>query len=139
MKSKKNIVLIAHDDLKDEMIDWAKKNLKSLKSHNLFGTGTTGKILANELKLKIKRFKTGPLGGDQQTGAKIAEGKIDCMIFFWDPLSPHPHDVDVKALLRLAVVYDIAVATNRASADFLLSSPLMKKAYKQVPMKLISK
>lgn len=136
MNQKKNIVLIAHDDLKDEMLLWAKEYFEELKKHNLFGTGTTGKILNDQLKLDIKRFKSGPLGGDLQTGAKIADGKIDIMIFFWDPLSPHPHDVDVKALLRIAAVYDIAVATNRTSANFLITSPLINKAYKQRPMQL---
>ena len=110
MDKKKNIVLIAHDDLKELMIEWAKEHKDKLIKHNLFATGTTGKLLKKQLKLKIKLFKSGPLGGDQQVGAKIAEGKMDAMIFFSDPLSPHPHDVDVKALLRIAVVYDIPVA-----------------------------
>lgn len=136
MDKKKNIVLIAHDDLKDKMLEWAKYHKNDLAKHNLFGTGTTGKILSDFLKLKIKRFKSGPLGGDLQIGAQIADGKIDIMIFFWDPLSPHPHDVDVKALLRVAAVYDIAVATNPASADFLMSSPLLNKKYNQKEMKL---
>ena len=117
---KKNIALIAHDNLKDKMVEWVKKHQIALKKHNLFATGTTGKILISQLKLKIKRFKSGPLGGDLQVGAKIAEGKIDTMIFFWDPLSPHPHDVDVKALIRIATVYDIAVAINPKTADFLI-------------------
>ena len=122
MDKKKNIVLIAHDNLKENMLEWAKKNQTVLKKHNLFATGTTGKVLIGKLKLKIKRFKSGPLGGDLQVGAKISEGKIDVMIFFWDPLSPHPHDVDVKALLRIATVYDIAVAINPASANKLIKS-----------------
>lgn len=119
---KKNIVLIAHDNLKDKMVEWARLNKATLTKHNLMATGTTGKLLADNLKLKIKCFKHGPLGGDLQTGAKISEGKIDVMIFFWDPLSPHPHDVDVKALLRIAAVYDIAVATNPKSADCIINS-----------------
>ena len=116
----KNIVLIAHDNLKEKMVEWAKKHHTTLKKHNLFATGTTGRVLTDRLNLKIKRFKGGPLGGDLQVGAKIAEGKIDIMIFFWDPLSPHPHDVDVKALLRIATVYDIPVAINPKTADFLI-------------------
>lgn len=131
MDKKKNIVLIAHDNLKKNMLEWAKKNQAVLKKHNLFATGATGKGLIDKLKLKIKRFKSGPLGGDLQVGAKISEGKIDVMIFFWDPLSPHPHDVDVKALLRIATVYDIAVATNSASANFLISSPLITQRYEK--------
>lgn len=124
---KKNIVLIAHDDLKEKMLNWVKENKKTLVKHNLMGTGTTGSILKKELKLKIKCFKSGPLGGDLQVGAKIAEGKIDIMIFFWDPLSPHPHDVDVKALLRIGALYDVAIANNPNSADFIISSPLMNR------------
>lgn len=124
---KKNIVLIAHDDLKEKMVHWAKDNKKILAKHNLMGTGTTGSILKKELKLKIECFKSGPLGGDLQVGAKIAEGKIDIMIFFWDPLSPHPHDVDVKALLRIGALYDVAIANNPNSADFIISSPLMNR------------
>ena len=124
---KKNIVLIAHDDLKEQMLEWAKNNKKILLKHNLMGTGTTGSILKKELKLKIKCFKSGPLGGDLQVGAKIAEGKIDIMIFFWDPLSPHPHDVDVKALLRIGALYNIAIACNSTSADFVISSKMMSK------------
>jgi methylglyoxal synthase len=124
---KKNIVLIAHDNLKDKMVEWARLNKSKLTRHNLMATGTTGKRLSDELKLKIKRFKSGPLGGDLQVGSKITEGKIDVMIFFWDPLSPHPHDVDVKALLRIAAVYDIAVATNPTSADHIINSPYMRK------------
>ncbi len=139
MDKKKNIVLIAHDDLKELMIEWAKEHKDKLIKHNLFATGTTGKLLKKQLNLKIKLFKSGPLGGDQQVGSKIAEGKMDAMIFFSDPLSPHPHDVDVKALLRIAVVYDIPVAVNRASANFILSSPNMTKKYKNQPLPLITK
>ena len=131
MDKKKHIVLIAHDNLKDKMVEWAKKHQAILKKHNLFATGTTGKILTDKLNFKIKRFKGGPLGGDLQVGAKIAEGKMDVMIFFWDPLSPHPHDVDVKALLRISAVYDITVATNPTSADFIISSPLMSGKYEK--------
>ncbi len=124
---KKNIVLIAHDDLKEKLAEWVKIHKKELSKHTLMGTGTTGSILKKELGLKIKCFKSGPLGGDLQIGAKISEGKIDIMIFFWDPLSPHPHDVDVKALLRIGALYDVAIANNPNSADFIISSPLMNK------------
>lgn len=111
------IALIAHDNFKPLLVEWARGHLDFLKKCHLTATGTTGKRLERDLGLKIKKFKSGPLGGDQQIGSKIAEGKIDWMIFFWDPLSPHSHDVDVKALLRLAVVYDIPIACSRTSAD----------------------
>jgi methylglyoxal synthase len=120
------IALIAHDNLKQAMVDWARKNVKLLKDHQLCATGTTGGLLTTEVGLKIRRFKSGPLGGDQQIGAKICEGKIDAIIFFWDPLSPHSHDVDVKALLRIAVVYDIPMACNRATANAMLTSRFLR-------------
>jgi len=129
MKEKKKIVLIAHDNLKQELLEWARWNKDLLANHELYGTGTTGGIIANELELDVIRFKSGPLGGDQQVGSKISDGDIDMMIFFWDPMSAQPHDVDVKALLRLAVVYNIPVACNRSSADFMISSPLLQKEY----------
>jgi methylglyoxal synthase len=129
MSPRKRIALIAHDNRKAEILEWARYNRDTLARHELFATGTTGSILAAELGLEITRYRSGPLGGDQQVGAGIAEGRIDCVIFFWDPLEPHPHDVDVKALLRIAVVYDILIACNRTTADFLLSSPLMREAY----------
>ncbi len=129
MKEKKNIVLIAHDNLKKELLEWARWNKELLAGHELYGTGTTGGIIASELGLDVYRFKSGPLGGDQQVGSKISNGEIDMMIFFWDPMSAQPHDVDVKALLRLAVVYNIPVACNRSSADFMISSPLLQKEY----------
>ncbi len=129
MSKRKKIALIAHDNRKMDLLEWAKFNRDLLAKHELSGTGTTGKIIANELNLKVKRFKSGPLGGDQQVGAKIAEGEIDFLIFFWDPLEPLPHDPDIKALLRLAVVYNIPVACDRASADFIISSPLMDEVY----------
>jgi methylglyoxal synthase len=116
----KNIALIAHDNLKLTMVDWARTHKVKLSQHTLFGTGTTGKRIEDEVGLSVHRFKSGPLGGDQQIGAGIAEGKIDMVIFFWDPLAPHPHDVDVKALLRIAVVYDIPMACNLASANLLI-------------------
>lgn len=129
MGQRKHIALIAHDNRKEDLVEWAKFNKLLLAEHELFATGTTGALLMKKLNLKIHRFRSGPLGGDQQVGAHIAEGKIDSMIFFWDPLSPHPHDVDVKALLRIAVVYNIPIATNRSSADFMISSPLMHEDY----------
>jgi methylglyoxal synthase len=122
---RKNIALIAHDNQKQDMLDWARFNRGTLAKHELFATGTTGALIADELDLDIHRFLSGPLGGDQQIGAAIAEGRIDFVIFFWDPLEPHPHDVDVKALLRIAVVYNVPMACNRATADYVLSSPLL--------------
>ncbi len=129
MAKKKRIVLIAHDNLKKELLEWARWNKELLAQHELYGTGTTGGIIANELGLDVHRFKSGPLGGDQQVGSKISDGEIDLMIFFWDPMSAQPHDVDVKALLRLAVVYNTPVACNRSSADFMISSPLLQEVY----------
>lgn len=129
MPIRKRIALIAHDNQKAGLLEWARFNRGTLSEHDLFGTGTTGGILAKELNLPITRFLSGPLGGDQQVGAAIVEGKIDFVIFFWDPLEPHPHDVDVKALLRIAVVYNIPIACTRSSADFMLSSPLMRLEY----------
>jgi methylglyoxal synthase len=132
MHEVKRIALIAHDNCKDDLLDWARYNRGTLAAHELFATGTTGEVLGSELDLSITRFFSGPLGGDQQVGAGIAEGRIDFVIFFWDPLEPHPHDVDVKALLRIAVVYNIPIACTRASADFMLSSPLMREEYERL-------
>jgi methylglyoxal synthase len=132
MREAKRIALIAHDNCKDDLLDWARYNRGTLAGHQLFATGTTGEVLGSELDLEITRFFSGPLGGDQQVGAGIAEGRIDFVIFFWDPLEPHPHDVDVKALLRIAVVYNIPIACTRASADFMLSSPLMREEYERL-------
>lgn len=132
MGKRKKIALIAHDNRKKDLSEWAKYNREVLSQHDLFATGTTGTILSEELDLEIFKFKSGPLGGDQQVGAKIAEGEIDFLIFFWDPLEPMPHDPDVKALLRIAVVYNIPIANNRASADFLISSPLMSTEYDRI-------
>ncbi len=132
MQQQKKIAMIAHDNKKTEMLEWAHFNRDLLSRHVLYATGTTGNILTTELDLKIHRFASGPLGGDQQVGAKIVEGDIDFIIFFWDPLEPQPHDVDVKALLRIAVVYNIPMACNRTSADFIISSPLMEKNYDRI-------
>jgi methylglyoxal synthase len=129
MKEKKKIALVAHDNKKQDLIEWARYNRDVLAQHDLFGTGTTGKLLEKELKADITKLESGPLGGDQQIGARIAQGEIDFLIFFWDPLEPLPHDPDIKALLRIAVVWNIPVACNRASADFMISSQLMSEEY----------
>lgn len=129
MPTRRRIVLVAHDNRKAELVEWARFNRGTLARHELYGTGTTGARIATELGLPITRFLSGPLGGDQQIGAAIAESRLDLVVFFWDPLEPQPHDVDVKALLRIAVVYDVPIACNRATADFVLSSPLMTNEY----------
>ncbi len=131
MEHRKRIALIAHDNRKADLLDWARYNRGTLARHELYATGLTGALLARELDLPITRFLSGPLGGDQQVGAALAEGRIDLVIFFWDPLEPQPHDVDVKALLRIAVVYNTPMACNRATADFILSSPLMDEEYER--------
>jgi methylglyoxal synthase len=123
------IAMIAHDNEKAGLAEWARFNRAVLSRHDLYATGTTGRMLQAELELPVTCMRSGPLGGDQQIGARIAEGLIDMLIFFWDPLEPQPHDPDVKALLRLAVAWNIPVACNRASADFLISSPLLGHAY----------
>ena len=123
------IALIAHDNKKPDMVEWARFNLGSLARHQLCATRTTGRFLISELGLPVTCLRSGPLGGDQQIGARIADGEIDMLIFFWDPLEPQPHDPDVKALLRLAVAWNIPIACNRASADFLISSPLLGHRY----------
>lgn len=117
---KKTIALISHDNLKSRMVMWAKNHSNELNNFELVGTGTTAKRIDDEVGLQIKKLKSGPLGGDQQIGAGIAEGKIHCVIFFWDPMAPHPHDVDVKALLRIAVVYDVPMACNEQTANLVL-------------------
>ncbi len=129
MQPDKKIALVAHDNKKWDLVQWAKFNRDLLAHHKVFATGTTGVILEKELKFKITKLQSGPLGGDQQIGAKIVDDLIDFLIFFWDPLEPQPHDPDVKALLRMAVVWNIPIACNRATADFMISSPLMDSAY----------
>jgi methylglyoxal synthase len=131
MPRRKRIALIAHDNCKSQLLEWARYNRGTLGAHELYATGTTGALLAEELDLPVNRFLSGPLGGDQQVGAAIAEGRIDFLIFFWDPLEPQPHDVDVKALLRIAVVCNVPTACNRATADFVLSSPLTSEEYQR--------
>ena len=131
MAARKRVALIAHDNCKADLLDWARYNRGTLAAHDLFATGTTGALITGELGLPVVRFLSGPLGGDQQIGAAIVEGRIDFVIFFWDPLEPHSHDVDVKALLRIAVVYNVPIACNRSTADFLLSSPLMHRPYER--------
>jgi methylglyoxal synthase len=132
MEARKRIALIAHDNCKTDLLEWARFNRGTLGDHDLCATGHTGALLAEELGFEVKRYLSGPLGGDQQIGAAIADGRIDFVIFFWDPLEPQPHDVDVKALLRVAVVHNVPVACNRATADFLLSSPLMGERYPRI-------
>lgn len=132
MKERKKIALVAHDNKKRDLLEWVMFNREILIEHELYATGTTGKLLEEAVPTEIIKLQSGPLGGDQQVGAKIAEGQIDFVIFFWDPLEPHPHDPDVKALLRIAVVWNIPVACNRASADFMISSSLMSSEYERI-------
>ncbi|MEW6718992.1 MAG: methylglyoxal synthase [Thermodesulfobacteriota bacterium] len=129
MERDKRIALVAHDNKKRDLLEWARYNRDLLAHHKIYATGTTGAILERELGFDVVKLQSGPLGGDQQVGAGIAAGEIDFLIFFWDPLQPQPHDPDVKALLRMAVVWNIPIACNRASADFMISSPLMDEGY----------
>lgn len=131
LPQRKSIAMVAHDNRKHDLIEWATYNKTVLAKHELIATGTTGKLLEEQLDRPVKRVLSGPLGGDQQVGALIAEGKIDILIFFWDPMEAQPHDPDVKALLRLAVVWNIPVACDRATADFIFTSPLMHEDYIQ--------
>ncbi len=128
---RKQIGLVAHDNKKQDLVEWARYNQKLLMQHDLFATGTTGALLERELEIPVTKLQSGPLGGDLQVGAMIADGTIDFLVFFWDPLEPQPHDPDVKALLRIAVVWNIPVACNRATADFMISSPLMSDGYER--------
>jgi len=146
MASHKNIALVAHDNRKKDLVEWVEWNYATLRHHRLVCTGTTGQLVQRTLEKRLGRdpdgfgtvdirlLKSGPLGGDQQLGALIAEGEVDVVIFLWDPMSPHPHDVDVKALLRIAVVYNVPIACNRATADFLISSPLIHDRYERAIM-----
>ena len=129
--TRKRIGLIAHDNKKKELVEWVKYNRSSMLEFDVYATGTTGRILEDEVGVNVRRLQSGPLGGDLQIGALIAEGNIDMLIFFWDPLEPLPHDPDIKALLRLAVVWNIPMACNRATADFLFSSPLLRSDYQR--------
>lgn len=142
MEQTKNIALVAHDNMKKDLIEWTEWNCHTLIAHNLICTGTTGRLVEEAIRRKIEndpeinrmpqimKLKSGPLGGDQQVGAMISEGRIDLLIFFWDAMEPHPHDVDVKALLRIAVLYNIPTACNRSTADFLISSTLLNEEYR---------
>ncbi len=131
MSGTKNVVLIAHDSRKQDLLEWVEYNVPVLREHRLYATGTTGALVEGATGLPVQRFRSGPLGGDQQVGAKIAEGELDVLIFFWDPLEPQPHDPDVKALLRIAVLCNIPTACNRATADFMVASPLFHGEYER--------
>lgn len=131
MEARKKIALIAHDNKKFELVEWVERNKEIIGYHELFATGTTGTLIEESLHLPVQKFQSGPLGGDQQIGALIVEGKIDLLIFFWDPMEALPHDPDIKALLRIGAVWNIAIACDRATADFMVSSPLMNKPYEK--------
>lgn len=132
IEKRKRIALVAHDNKKKDLIEWANHNAVILAKHELIATGTTGRLLEEQLDRPVKRVLSGPLGGDQQIGAMIAEGKIDVLIFFWDPMEAQPHDSDVKALLRVGVAWNILLACDRATADFILTSPLMQQEYETI-------
>ncbi len=132
MPATKRIALIAHDSRKEDLLAWVAYNADVLRQHQLFATGTTGALIVSRCGLPVTRFKSGPLGGDQQIGARIADADLDVLVFFWDPLDAHPHDADVRALLRVAVLYNVPTACNRATADFLVASPLMHGEYERL-------
>ena len=132
MSSRKRIALIAHDSRKEDLLEWVGFNRPVLREHDLWGTGTTGGLVQARWDLPLTRLKSGPMGGDQQIGAMIANGELDVLVFFWDPLEAHPHEPDVRALLRIAVLYNIPVACNRATADFLVASPLIHGEYERI-------
>jgi methylglyoxal synthase len=132
IEERKRIAIVAHDNMKKDILDWATYNKTILAKHELLSTGTTGKLLEERLDRPVKKLLSGPLGGDQQIGAMIAEGEIDILVFFWDPMEAQPHDSDVKALLRLGVAWNILLACDRASADFILTSPLMQQKYETI-------
>jgi methylglyoxal synthase len=132
MKEKKRIALVAHDQRKEDLLSWVKYNAELLSKHELYATGTTGRIIAKACSLNVHSLKSGPLGGDQQLGAMIADGELDVLIFLWDPMTPQPHDVDIKALLRMSVLYNIPVACNRSTADFIISSSLFNDEYEPI-------
>lgn len=132
LEARKRIALVAHDNKKSELVEWAKYNKATLLKHQLFATGTTGKLLEEAIDTHITKLLSGPLGGDQQIGSLIAEGKIDVLIFFWDPMAAQPHDPDIKALLRLGVVWNIPIASDRSTADFLLTSTLFNEKYEVI-------
>lgn len=134
MPKRKRIALVAHDHKKSEMVEWAKRHRDELARHRLLATGTTGALIEKETRLEVEKMRSGPLGGDLEIGAAISEGSVDVLVFFWDPLAAQPHDPDVRALLRIAVVWNIPVVSNTASADFLFTSPYMQGEYaRQVP------
>jgi methylglyoxal synthase len=132
LKARKRVALIAHDHKKPELIEWAVYNKAVLSRHELYATGTTGRLLEEQLDVPVRKMLSGPLGGDQQIGAMVAEGDLDAVIFFWDPMEALPHDPDIKALLRLCAVWNIPMACNRTTADFLLTSPLMHQDYEAI-------
>lgn len=132
LRRRKRMALVAHDNKKQDLLEWARFNRETLARQVLYATGTTGTLLEQQLGARVAKLQSGPLGGDQQVGAMISRGELDFLIFFWDPLQPQPHDPDVKALLRMAVVWNIPVACNRSSADFLITSPLMSEPYRRL-------